>query len=283
MARSRRLERQGYNVSRIVIKSVSRNFERREYRFSDAWLKKHEGTNSGNRAPDPGYRLLLTERAFQDIRQFIGWKHNLPRNQVEQGGMLAGLQYRDPRDGQLVTLVRRAFGARHAEGNPAFLTISAELWQRMDTEMERENAKHSVALSRVGWFHTHPKGLPVFMSGTDMHTQRMYFADEECYSIVLNPQRGEWKAYRGANATAANACVLTAELPAQAGLPDGEPDADAVACSQANRASDSPAKPAQKPSAMTPEQWRRLHPKAKAKRAREMRQKAKKSRKRARY
>lgn len=41
----------------------------------------------------------------------------------------------------------------------------------------------------IGWFHTHPNSLDVFMSRTDMDTQRNFFNQDWHFSVVLNPHR----------------------------------------------------------------------------------------------
>jgi proteasome lid subunit RPN8/RPN11 len=49
----------------------------------------------------------------------------------------------------------------------------------------------------VGWYHTHPGELDVFMSSVDRHTQEKLFSEDWQFAIVLNPQRAEWRAFNG--------------------------------------------------------------------------------------
>jgi proteasome lid subunit RPN8/RPN11 len=48
----------------------------------------------------------------------------------------------------------------------------------------------------VGWFHSHP-GLGVFLSGTDLRTQRDCFGAEWQIAVVLDPQRREFGVFAG--------------------------------------------------------------------------------------
>lgn len=53
----------------------------------------------------------------------------------------------------------------------------------------------------IGWYHTHPNNLGVFMSGTDQRTQATFFSANWQFAIVLNPHRLQWKAFAGEQAT----------------------------------------------------------------------------------
>ena len=51
----------------------------------------------------------------------------------------------------------------------------------------------------VGWYHSHPN-IGVFMSGTDMRTQRAFFYHPWCVSIVYDPIRNEIGCFLGMEA-----------------------------------------------------------------------------------
>jgi len=61
-----------------------------------------------------------------------------------------------------------------------------------------ENPDKSVQI--IGWYHTHPRNLGVFMSHTDINTQKLHFNKNWHYAIVLNPQKKIWKAFYGEQA-----------------------------------------------------------------------------------
>jgi len=54
----------------------------------------------------------------------------------------------------------------------------------------------------VGWFHSHP-GLGVFLSGTDLRTQRDCFGADWQVAVVLDPQRSEMGVFAGPDGAAA--------------------------------------------------------------------------------
>jgi len=69
----------------------------------------------------------------------------------------------------------------------------------------RETGESSVI---IGWFHTHPNMLSCFMSGTDRHTQSLFFDGDNTYSIVFNPQRHLLKAFRSKECLATQAFLM---------------------------------------------------------------------------
>ena len=71
--------------------------------------------------------------------------------------------------------------------------------------------RRSSSLRVVGWYHTHPNGLDVFMSGTDRDTQRALFPGAAQFALVLNPHRRLWRAFRGADSDPCHAAVIVPE------------------------------------------------------------------------
>jgi proteasome lid subunit RPN8/RPN11 len=49
----------------------------------------------------------------------------------------------------------------------------------------------------VGWYHTHP-GMGVFLSGTDLRTQKLYFSSPWQVAVVLDPVSRQAGFFRGA-------------------------------------------------------------------------------------
>src|SRR6185295_299681 len=61
----------------------------------------------------------------------------------------------------------------------------------------------------IGWYHTHPGSLDVFMSPTDQETQRRLFNQTWHFSLVLNPQRQEYRVYYGADSAECRGQIVT--------------------------------------------------------------------------
>ena len=152
--------------------------------------------------------LLLTRTALDEMLTHIGWRDlQTPVNRVEQGGLLAGLHCENPVTKQHFCVALHAYPLLHVRSNPNFLDAGADSWAECFAAMDRDNASLGLGMNTVGWYHTHPNGLPTFMSGTDRYTQRTVFNGETSYALVLNPHTGSWKAFRGPEAVDA-ACYM---------------------------------------------------------------------------
>ena len=104
---------------------------------------------------------------------------------VEHGGILFGNAYQDSEYGIYVEITA-AVAAPATMGTGAYLEFTAESWLGI---MDYAKAAHPDA-NIVGWYHSHPN-IGVFMSGTDMRTQRAFFYHPWCLSIVCDPIRNE--------------------------------------------------------------------------------------------
>ena len=85
---------------------------------------------------------------------------------------------------------------------PAFVEFTKEMWRDMQNELTILNEKRDKDMKLVilGWFHTHPNNLSVFMSGTDMETQRLNFPLDWQVSLVMNPHKDIFRVFFGKNA-----------------------------------------------------------------------------------
>ena len=175
-------------------------------------------------APDDGCLLLFTRTAWREIADFIRWGDRETKvNRVEQGGMMAGSHYRLTGADARVCLVRHVFPLYTATGSGGYLNAEAADWNAAYAAMDRRVAETGETLDVIGWFHTHPNSLPVFMSGTDHYTQERVFHDEYNYAVVLNPHTRVWKAFRGRDAHPACAMLLDADdLPTPGSTPAPE-------------------------------------------------------------
>jgi len=110
-------------------------------------------------------------------------EHLQEDTKVEHGGILFGNAYEDPKYGIYVEITA-AIAAPATMGTGAYLEFTAESWLGI---MDYAKAAHPEA-NIVGWYHSHPN-IGVFMSGTDMRTQRAFFYHPWCLSIVCDPVR----------------------------------------------------------------------------------------------
>jgi len=149
-------------------------------------------------AADESHKLILMPNAVKEIFQYIEWDIG-PRTdvRVEQGGILLGNRYYDEEKKLHFVIVEKALMARSAEGTSGYLEISHECWADMHKQKDAYNVEHQKNTVIVGWFHTHPNMLSCFMSGTDRKTQSLFFDGENTFSVVINPQRHLFKAFRG--------------------------------------------------------------------------------------
>jgi len=86
-----------------------------------------------------------------------------------------------------------------AKGSGAYLLMDHETWKSMLDRADRLNeALGQDAMRVVGWYHTHPNELSVFLSGTDRATQARMFSRPWQFAVVLNPQKEIWRVFHGA-------------------------------------------------------------------------------------
>jgi proteasome lid subunit RPN8/RPN11 len=139
------------------------------------FLEECNITLSGKISP-----VYIEKKAYVTIIKHL--KSDLQR---EQGGILFGNAYRDPKRGVYVKIVN-AIPANDTLATNAHLEFTAQTWQGI------MNYAKEIYLSEniVGWYHSHPN-IGVFMSHTDLKTQEAFFSHPWCLSIVYDPVRHE--------------------------------------------------------------------------------------------
>ncbi len=160
--------------------------------------------------------LVISAEATHKLRNIIGWnRFDYPPNRIEMGGWLIGRYIRDDNGHIIQAEVTDILKAECCEGTPTYLEWPAIEDIRLQREFFRIKEDLTLthpdageALTRIGWWHTHPNSLPVFMSSTDMSTQRLKFFKPHDYSVVLNPHRMTWKAFIGKDAVEVPAIML---------------------------------------------------------------------------
>ncbi len=162
---------------------------------------------------DKEHKLIVKQDAVKEIFEFIKWDMGkLPETRVEQGGILLGKRFFDSSKNVHYTIVSKVITADTANGSSAFLEITPECWSAMHDKKDNYIEESGEKIIIVGWFHTHPNMLPVFMSETDKNTQKLFFNGDNTYSLVINPQRHLIKAFRAAPCFPTQAFLLISEM-----------------------------------------------------------------------
>lgn len=160
--------------------------------------------------------LVYTPYAAKRQMDIVGWlRYDYPNNRNEQGGWLIGRYLRDAAGHPIQCEVLEVLQAKTECRYPGYIEWSALEEIRLQQEFFDMKEKMAITdpraaeeLSVIGWWHTHPNELPVFMSGTDMETQRLKYFKPEKYAVVLNPHKGIWRAFAGADAREVAAIML---------------------------------------------------------------------------
>jgi proteasome lid subunit RPN8/RPN11 len=150
------------------------------------------------------YSLYIIPEVWQAIGQHIAWGQKTNFNVVEQGGLLLGWVYHNEAEQNYVGWVQDSVAGTLAQGSAGYLRMDHTTWKHMIDEIDQKNTDLQV----IGWYHTHPNSLGVFMSGTDLNTQRKMFAQPWHFAIVMNPHRQIWRAFRGTDAHECQGIVL---------------------------------------------------------------------------
>ncbi len=142
-------------------------------------------------------KLYLKPKAVEQIFEHIGWGKRTAENRVEQGGILVGNVIQDENQ-VLFGVVEEAIPGRFAKGNSAYLEMDHETWKGMFDEVDQIlDANPDDRMQIIGWYHTHPNMLDVFMSSTNSDTQQHTFPNDWQFAIVFNPQREIWRVFHG--------------------------------------------------------------------------------------
>lgn len=165
--------------------------------------------------------VYLMSSAMHELRQCVDWGRFTPRNTVEQGGLLIGRTFRDYDSASTFTVVETVIPAETALGTSVHLTLTHRTWKEMLDRFDGMLGldRRPSELRVMGWYHTHPNSLDVFMSGTDRATQQALFSGGAQFALVLNPHRRLWRAFRGADCQPCHAAVVVPEFRAETVVP----------------------------------------------------------------
>lgn len=152
--------------------------------------------------------LVYTPYAAKKQMELIGWRRDdFPENRKEQGGWLIGKYILDssgiPVQGEVTDVLEAKTECRF----PGYIEWDAmeeirlqQIFFQLKENFARTDPEGAEQLEVLGWYHTHPNNLDVFLSSTDMETVKLKYYKPEKYSVVLNPHRGIFRAFAGENA-----------------------------------------------------------------------------------
>lgn len=179
-----------------------------EKKTEPAFLVENDLSSDTSRKSDSSRKLYFRPKAFNRISEHIGWDKKTEENVVEQGGILLGNVFFDEKKNLTYGIVEEAIAGEQAKGSAAYLEMNHEVWKdildKLDDLVDKEKKDYQL----IGWYHTHPNNLSVFMSGTDMGTQRKFFYHDWQFAVVMNPHKTVWKAFYGSDATECYAFVI---------------------------------------------------------------------------
>ena len=155
-------------------------------------------------SPKNRYNLFIEQQALDKIHHHIGWNQTTRENVVEQGGIYVGVPCRS-HDGDF-GVVKDVIPATNTKGTSTYIEFGHEIWATFLKDFDTQKALGTYQANWVilGWYHTHPNSLPVFMSATDMTTQQKLFHRDWNSALVLNPHKKLIAGFQGERADPCN-------------------------------------------------------------------------------
>jgi len=142
-------------------------------------------------------KIFFLPEALDELDAHIHWGERRSDNLVEQGGYMLGNVFKYPKSKQLYAIVSKLIPVVGAEGTSAYLDMGTDASYEASIAEQQAIMDSDNELRRIGWYHTHPGSLGVFMSGTDMKTQTKSYSQEWQFAVVLNPQKRIWRGFNG--------------------------------------------------------------------------------------
>ncbi|MBD2552005.1 Mov34/MPN/PAD-1 family protein [Limnothrix sp. FACHB-708] len=130
----------------------------------------------------PSEMLIFVDQSAEN--QLINHLSVDPNN--ETGGALVGNAYYCSAEQKHYTEIVGSIPAPYTIGNRVHFRFTPECWQ----EILRTQKEHYPQTTIVGWYHSHP-GHGIFLSGTDLNTQRLSFGKIWQIAAVYDPIRRE--------------------------------------------------------------------------------------------
>ncbi len=136
-----------------------------------------------------GVPLCFIRRAAWEIVQ----SHLREDTSIELGGLLVGQAYFDIEMALFITVVEQALPAREGEGTALTFSYTENTWRTLSPQLDSLPAEWTL----LGSYHSHP-GLGVFLSSTDLDTQRGVFSHDWQIALVADPLSGAAGIFFGA-------------------------------------------------------------------------------------
>ena len=156
---------------------------------------------------DKSHRIYFLPSALRDLDEHIWWGQYTKSNHVEQGGLMVGNVFVEPGDGFVYAIVEHLVPMHGAKGSPGFLEMDTDAFYDAIQEAQKLIDQNN-STRQIGWYHTHPNTLDVFMSDTDRRNQRHSFSQDWQFAVVLNPHRKICRAFHGGEIKEAYCCFL---------------------------------------------------------------------------
>ena len=150
------------------------------YRPQRARASEFLSALSPERMPDlrRGSSCCLVRRAAFEKLQ----KHLSSDTRIELGGLLIGQSIYDADLDLYCVVVEEALPAHDGEGTAVTFAYTAATWQALTPQLQSLPATWTL----LGSYHSHP-GMGVFLSSTDMETQRGVFFHDWQIALVIDP------------------------------------------------------------------------------------------------
>jgi len=150
---------------------------------SRSQLIDRQSSNSFNQQIDsfPEMLVFVTQSAETQLINHLSVD---PNN--ETGGALVGNAYYCATKQKHYTEITGSISAPYTVGNRVHFRFTPECWQEI-LRIQKEHYPHTTI---VGWYHSHP-GHGIFLSGTDLNTQRLSFRKIWQIATVYDPIRDE--------------------------------------------------------------------------------------------
>ncbi|WP_298416810.1 Mov34/MPN/PAD-1 family protein [uncultured Kordia sp.] len=189
--------------------TANEKYELEEKELTEEDFKIDENFNSRNKKNQSDSLLFISQKAKEQIWNHIEWgNHKTSINKNEQGGILLGKVFFDKKRKMQFAIVEDVVIGKTAKGNPTYLEMSHETWSQMLNDADEIAEEKNDNIQVIGWYHTHPNELSLYMSGTDMNTQYRFFNQNWHYAIILNPHKEIWKAFVGKEAEECKGYIL---------------------------------------------------------------------------